>query len=184
MPKLLLKQIPACRKYIDDYEKRSHLYKYTCNRCEKRSVQPACCALCAELTKCGKDHALHKEWLRYKFCNHGLHVNCKDCKKQQTDELNALHRRITLKRKCEACGTKLNLCLDHDHATGMYRATLCRTCNSALGFAKDDTNILKNLVMILERQKTRSMYTENIPKQIKKKEKKEKAKNTTECENA
>lgn len=56
---------------------------------------------------------------------------------------------------CEACGEApsgryKNLCLDHNHTTGEFRAWLCHNCNRALGMSKDNPTTLRNLAMILE----------------------------------
>lgn len=55
---------------------------------------------------------------------------------------------------CASCGVhqselKQPLFVDHDHKTGEVRALLCRHCNTALGYVKDDVNILKSLVNYL-----------------------------------
>ena len=58
---------------------------------------------------------------------------------------------------CEVClrpekDFSKKLCLDHNHDTGQYRGWLCHNCNSALGHAKDDVNILYALAnYLLER---------------------------------
>lgn len=45
--------------------------------------------------------------------------------------------------KCAICGNGPEilgkaLCVDHDHETGEIRGLLCTSCNSAIGFLKDD----------------------------------------------
>ena len=56
---------------------------------------------------------------------------------------------------CECCGEApsgryKNLCLDHCHTTGKFRAWLCDKCNRALGMVRDNPDILRKLAMILE----------------------------------
>lgn len=57
--------------------------------------------------------------------------------------------------KCAICGTTSNftfknLCVDHDHKTGLVRGLLCLNCNTALGQLKDSTDLLLKAVDYLE----------------------------------
>ena len=46
---------------------------------------------------------------------------------------------------CEICGGKTSrMCVDHNHNTGQIRGMLCHTCNSAIGFLKDNINLLES----------------------------------------
>lgn len=51
----------------------------------------------------------------------------------------------------EKPGTSTDLCVDHDHRTDEVRGLLCRTCNSMLGLAGDDPDILFNAINYLKR---------------------------------
>ena len=52
---------------------------------------------------------------------------------------------------CDVCGSTKRLSVDHDHKTKMVRGLLCGKCNSALGMAQEDKDILRGLVQYLER---------------------------------
>lgn len=55
---------------------------------------------------------------------------------------------------CAICGTCLaeeDVCIDHCHATGIVRDLLCGLCNSGLGFARDDPEILRSMALYVER---------------------------------
>jgi hypothetical protein len=46
---------------------------------------------------------------------------------------------------CAICkGEMKRPCGDHDHQTGVQRGILCTTCNSGLGFFKDDPSLLRS----------------------------------------
>lgn len=59
--------------------------------------------------------------------------------------------------RCDVCGAKFknaaDQCIDHCHETGKIRGVLCRPCNSALGFALEDSRRLRNLADFIERFK-------------------------------
>lgn len=50
--------------------------------------------------------------------------------------------------KCAICGNHFIRTpqIDHDHITGKVRALLCYKCNSLLGYAYDDVDILQNAI--------------------------------------
>ena len=57
--------------------------------------------------------------------------------------------------KCLCCSVehsslKKGLFVDHCHASGKIRGLLCSSCNSALGYAKDNIEILANMIKYLE----------------------------------
>jgi hypothetical protein len=52
---------------------------------------------------------------------------------------------------CEVCGSKNNLCYDHDHETMEFRGVLCRCCNGAIGKLGDTLESVKRAVKYLER---------------------------------
>lgn len=50
-------------------------------------------------------------------------------------------------------GKIICLAVDHDHKTGKIRGLLCSRCNTAIGLAKDDPQILRNMAKYLERSR-------------------------------
>jgi hypothetical protein len=55
--------------------------------------------------------------------------------------------------------------IDHCHETGEVRGLLCSFCNSILGYARDDVNILKDGIIYLEKKRTKHEPTSTtLPK--------------------
>ena len=70
---------------------------------------------------------------------------------------------IRQKGKCRICKTdgfqinrsaKVKLCIDHCHATGVFRGLLCPNCNRGLGVFQDNLQIFKNAVEYLSSVET------------------------------
>jgi hypothetical protein len=56
-------------------------------------------------------------------------------------DMEALALLYSSAERCAICGrklTRLNMALDHDHKTGKVRGILCKTCNLALGYLRDN----------------------------------------------
>ena len=52
---------------------------------------------------------------------------------------------------CKCVFTKINKPhVDHNHSTGKVRGILCNDCNSLLGFAKENIQILQNSINYIE----------------------------------
>lgn len=43
---------------------------------------------------------------------------------------------IARQTRCQICGSRKRLVLDHDHFSGLARGVLCQTCNTAVGFVE------------------------------------------------
>ena len=55
--------------------------------------------------------------------------------------------------ECEICKRKTSLCYDHNHKDMKFRGWICNDCNLALGFAKDNIDILKAMIKYLDENK-------------------------------
>jgi hypothetical protein len=53
--------------------------------------------------------------------------------------------------KCDVCGGRKRLVIDHDHKTGRVRSLLCVTCNLGLGAFKDNPELLRAAALYLEK---------------------------------
>ena len=54
---------------------------------------------------------------------------------------------------CECCGTQGALMFDHDHSTGKLRGKLCNHCNSLIGYAREDEEVLCRAINYLRKWK-------------------------------
>jgi hypothetical protein len=59
------------------------------------------------------------------------------------------------KTKCEACGEKENLVVDHCHERKIFRGVLCHRCNITLGYSLDSAERLLALANYLTRPRER-----------------------------
>lgn len=50
---------------------------------------------------------------------------------------------------CMICGTELDLCVDHDHGSGVVRGALCRKHNTAIGMLDDDLALVESAAAYL-----------------------------------
>ena len=55
-----------------------------------------------------------------------------------------------MKIECQICKTTEDLCIDHNHKTGLVRGVLCGKCNRGLGNFNDDTELLYGAVNYLK----------------------------------
>ena len=58
---------------------------------------------------------------------------------------------VTKKKPCELCNGTTNVAYDHCHKTGKFRGWLCMKCNTALGLVDDDVELLRRMIMYLNR---------------------------------
>lgn len=100
---------------------------------------------------------------------HGYDAICKECHNRAAKE-NYKHKKSQMKhqarvrygisleeyysrlgKECELCGKEAPLCYDHDHTTGKFRGTLCRSCNAAIGHLGDNLEGLQRAIRYLEK---------------------------------
>lgn len=54
------------------------------------------------------------------------------------------------KHKCYMCGSKFNLCVDHNHKTGKVRGILCQNCNRGIGLLHEEIKRLTRAIKYLK----------------------------------
>lgn len=52
--------------------------------------------------------------------------------------------------RCAICESTEKLVIDHCHKTNKIRGVLCTMCNSALGYARENIDVLRNLIVYLD----------------------------------
>lgn len=69
---------------------------------------------------------------------------------------------------CPICGRLLPqntrlVAVDHDHSTRRIRGLLCRSCNTLIGHARDDTRLLRRAIAYLERNRSHEPVPPDSP---------------------
>lgn len=120
------------------------------------------CTVCGEFKNETEFHAHQKQIDK-------LYPACKTCacnrrrarKYKMTDE--EFINFTTGDKNCEICNNPISnnrrlnsiesLCVDHCHKTGKIRGVLCSNCNSAIGFLKENPEIIKAALKYIEKHK-------------------------------
>lgn len=77
-----------------------------------------------------------------------INIRCKNA--YRADKKKIKPSSITVRpEKCEICGEKKKLVMDHKHGEDKMRGWLCNSCNVILGKIKEDTNVLQNMIIYL-----------------------------------
>ena len=103
-----------------------------------------------------------------KFCSNNCYKEYRRKNAKDPKELNKLYQKktkynldpksykelfIKQDNKCAICGCEFSNTVkgfvDHDHVSGRVRGLLCSKCNSLLGFAKDNIDILNKAIKYL-----------------------------------
>ncbi len=61
-------------------------------------------------------------------------------------------KRVSERTACDICGSDYRLSVDHCHTTLKVRGLLCGKCNSALGFFKDDIEIMRKAIEYVQNE--------------------------------
>lgn len=126
--------------YVD--RKRADALHTYCKDCCKRRAKDAY----ARSDKAERAR-IHREWVRanrehiraYKTAQ-SLGVSVADVKA------------LLVRGRCEICGAKESLRVDHCHMAGRLRGLLCDPCNKGLGFFRDDPKRLRSALRYLKRE--------------------------------
>ena len=139
----------------------------TCRKCkEEKAIDQFCrtksskdginsiCKKCVRVYKCfyrnkNKEVLVYKNYINKlkREYNIDIHIYnsmkslqnavCAICKKEETAKYTS--------------SRKIDLLVDHSHATNKVRGLLCRKCNFMLGFCNDDISILENAINYLKK---------------------------------
>lgn len=108
----------------------------------------------------------------------GFKLICRECLSEKNRKIREWKRKTfygvtepqyieminSQKGLCKICGMKetkisfktgnvVSLAIDHCHKTGVVRGLLCAKCNLMLGYARDNTDILKSAIKYLDKFK-------------------------------
>ena len=79
---------------------------------------------------------------------------CRDCVNREKKIIAALkadHPTPPAGTPCACCGRIDRLFIDHDHASGLYRGHICRSCNTGIGLIGDSVAGVQRALTYLQR---------------------------------
>lgn len=131
--------------------KRKDGYNVYCKSCMKEKAEKY------YKQNAKKLNAQGKKWREENRFKASLWSSKKDAKRRGHLPCNATEEEleIAFSGKCDVCSVSelkltTKLCLDHSHSTGEFRGFLCRKCNTMLGGASDDPEILRLGALYIE----------------------------------
>ena len=145
-PKVFLKSKCGCPNCGFD-RKEEAKYSYICKECKKPLLNKD-----RYMSPSGKSIPYHPDCKKIYERKYNLkktfNIDFEEFEKMFKDQNS----------KCKICLKDLELLdrhthLDHCHESGKVRGILCKSCNNMLGYAKDNTETLKNAVLYLEENK-------------------------------
>jgi hypothetical protein len=94
-----------------------------------------------------------KNYEKVKLCTRLSRLRTFGLSEKEVERAREAH--TNFKGFCAACGSNKagakGWCFDHDYEKRAFRAILCSRCNSAIGMASDSIEVLKSLVVYLEK---------------------------------
>jgi len=118
---------------------------------KNRSTKDKYCSLCKP---CNNQHAA--AWNKKEVQKRKIIVQKNNYKKryglliEQKQELIDKQKGL-----CAICSNELkdthDVCVDHDHKTGLVRGILCRKCNLGIGHLRDSLEIMKSALRYLKK---------------------------------
>ena len=140
-----MKQCTKCKKYLstNSFGVKSWINKDG----SKTTAQKSRCRTCTNKDNLERYHKNPKTKEAYKTASYRYRI-----KSYGLTEHEYLKMLTDQNYSCAICHTKpeKTLVIDHCHSSGRIRGLLCDHCNKALGYAKDDINILSKMIKYLE----------------------------------
>ncbi len=105
------------------------------------------CRICISAQNLMRYHTNHKTKLAYKTASYRHRI--KSYGLSEEDYLSLLSACNSVCSICQV-PTDNTLHIDHCHKTGKVRGLLCTTCNTCLGLARDNPDLLHKMISYLE----------------------------------